>query len=106
MLQNRIEPDPVILLLVDDIQGFGNPLLLVVLQERTHGSSEELAARNTEPLGELFGRIEKGVGYRDGGLHNAEYNKSYTFVKRYFDRFKRLIPKRKRMTPMRRTPNS
>jgi hypothetical protein len=84
MLQDGIEPHPVILLLIDDIQGFGNPFLLIVLQERTYGPLEELATGDAEPLGKPLGRIEEGVRYRDGGLHKEKYNKSYTIVKFLF----------------------
>jgi len=106
MFQDWIEPHPIILLLVYDIQGFGNPFLFIVLQERMHGPLEELAAGDAEALRKLLGRIEEGVRYRYGCLHDIKYNKSYTSVKRYSDRFAGLIPKRNRMTLKRLTPNS
>lgn len=106
MLEDGVEPRPIILLLIDDVERLRNPFLFIVLQERTHGPLVELAPGDAEPFGELLGRIEERIRYRDGGLHEGKYNSSYTIVKRYFEFLSGLIPKRNLIALKRRTQSS
>ena len=57
------------LLSVDTIELLADDLVAVFLEVPANRAAVELAARNTQSIGETLGCLEQAVGYGDGGFH-------------------------------------